>query len=76
MGCTQRDRMANMVAGYKGKGSSFGKYPFCDWEPAKLFEKWCNMFIFVFVFFCEKRILLHDFEFFEGGTLIRSDVNE
>ena len=36
----------------------------------------CSYFFFLFFFFGEKRILLHDFEFFESGTLIRSDVNE
>ena len=23
-------------------------YPFFDWEPVKLFEKWCNMLMFAF----------------------------
>ena len=64
MECTQRDGMTDMVAGYhqrnERKGGYLEKYPFFDWEPVKLFEKWCNMLIFAFY---EKRLRLHDFEF-------------
>ena len=49
----------------KGKGGYLEKYSFFDWEPVKLFEKWCSMFMFAF---CEKRLWLHHFDFFEGGT--------
>ena len=50
--CTQRDRMAGMVAGYhketKGKGGYLEKYPFFYWEPVELFERWCNILMFAF----------------------------
>ena len=32
----------------KGKGGYLEKYPFFDWEPVKLLEKWFNMLKFAF----------------------------
>ena len=57
----------------KGNGCYLEKYPFSGWEPVKLYEKWCNMLMFVFAkndFGC--MILI----FLKVVHLIRSDVNE
>ena len=69
--------MAGMVAGYhketKGKGGYLEKYPFFDWEPVKLFKKWCSMLMFAFAkndFGCIILIFL------KVVHLVRSDVNE
>ena len=32
----------------KGKGDYLKEYPFFDWEPVKLFEKWFNMLMSAF----------------------------
>ena len=57
----------------KNKGGYLEKYPFFDWKPVKLFEKWCNMLMFAFAkndFGC---MILN---FLKALHLIRSDVNK
>ena len=57
----------------KGKGGYLEKYPFFDWEPENLLEKWCNMLMFAFAkndFRCMILIFLKEVH------LIRSDVHE
>ena len=69
--------MTDMVAGYhqrnERKGGYLEKYPFFDWEPVKLFEKWCNMFMFAFAKNDFGYMILN---FLKAVHLIRSDVNE
>ena len=69
--------MAGMVAGYhketKGKGGYLEKYPFFDWEPVKLFEKWCNMLMFAFA---KNKFDCMILKFLKAVHLIGSDVNE
>ena len=64
----QDDRFGGrVIKETKGKGGYLEKYPFFDWEPVKLFEKWCSMLIFVF---CEKQLWLHDFELFLKQSIL------
>ena len=60
---TERQKQAwwqGTIKGTKGKGDYLKGYPFFDWEPVKLLEKWFNMLMSAFA---EKRLLLHDFYF-------------
>ena len=69
----QDDRFGGrVIKETKGKGGYLEKYPFFDWEPVKLFEKWCNMLMFAFAKKRKKK-KKKDFgcmilNFFEGGT--------
>ena len=46
----QDDRYGGRVPSkkHKAKVGYLEKYPFFDWEPVKLFEKWCNMLMSAF----------------------------
>ena len=72
----QDDRYGGRVPSNKtkGKGGCLEKYPFFDWEPVKLFEKWCNMLMFAFA---KKKVFGYMILIFlKAVHLTRSDVNE
>ena len=57
----------------KSKGGYLEKYPFYDWEPVKLSEKWCNMLMSAFAKIDSGRKILNVLKVVH---LIRSHVND
>ena len=57
----------------KSKGGYLEKYPFYDWEPVKLSEKWCNMLMSAFAKIDSGRMILNVLKVVH---LIRSHVND
>ena len=71
----QDDRYGGRVPSkkHKAKVGYLEKYPFFDWEPVKLFEKWCNMLMSAFA---KNKFDCMILKFLKAVHLIGSDVNE